>query len=181
MNGKLFQRTREHLRPKGTNEGPPTPTCRLEENPAPTFPGPSSATALGQESLIKTAATSPTEVGSNPVAPATLMEDANPDIPTSTEKTSKSLAKPRSEDEVIVVRGRDISFQPKSQVTRSGRQTQVPARFKDWEHFVEMTLISALLKWHLVMVPMASDWLSGLRSTCLLFTCCCCGWNDIIT
>ena len=55
MNGKLYQRTREHLRPKGTSEEPPAP--RTEDKSVPTFSQTTSKTVLGRESPIKQPAT----------------------------------------------------------------------------------------------------------------------------
>ena len=63
MNGKLYQRTREHLRPKGTSEEPPVP--RMEDKSVPTLPQTTSKTVLGQEPFIKRPATTPTRVDSN--------------------------------------------------------------------------------------------------------------------
>ena len=132
MNGKLYQRTREHLRPKNPEPVPvPKPTLRMEENSVPTLPQFTSEIPFGQESFIKQPVTTLTRVDGNPVAPTTLMEDPSPTITTSPGKTLGSPTELRPEDEVVVVRGGNISFQPKSQVTRSGRQTRVPAKFED--------------------------------------------------
>ena len=123
MNGKLYQRTREHLRPKSTTEEPPVP--RMEGKPVPTFPQTTPKTVFGQEPSIKQPATTPTGVDSNPVSPTIPMEVPNPGTPTLTGGTLGSPSKLRPEDSVIVVRGGSMSLQPKSQVTRSRRQTRV--------------------------------------------------------
>ena len=65
----------------------------------------------------------------NPVAPINPNEGSSPATPTIAEKASP--AKLRPEDEIIIVQGGSVSFQPRSQVTRSGRETRVPAKFKD--------------------------------------------------
>ena len=129
MNGKLYQRTREHLRPKGTSEEPPAP--KTEDKSVPTASQTTSKTVLGRESPIKQPATTLSRVGNKPVSPTIPVKVPNPATPTLTEKTLGSPPKLRPEDAVIVVRGGSMSLQPKSQVTRSGRQTRVPAKFKD--------------------------------------------------
>ena len=51
--------------------------------------------------------------------------------PTLAGETLGSPSKLRPEDEVIVVQAGSMLFQPRSQMTRSWRQTPVPAKFKD--------------------------------------------------
>jgi len=117
MNGKLYQGTREHLCPRGTNKEPPT------------LPQVTSEAAPDQKSPTKQPAPTPTEVNDNPVAPINPNEGSSPATPTISEKASP--AKLRPEDEIIIVQGGSVSFQPRSQVARSGCQTRVPAKFKD--------------------------------------------------
>lgn len=116
MNGKLYQRTREHLRTRGTDKEPPTlPQVTSEEAP-------------DQKSPTKQPAPTPTEVNGNPIAPINSNDSSSPATRT-VEKGSP--AKLRPEDEIIIVQGGSVSFQPRSQVTRSGRETRVPAKYKD--------------------------------------------------
>lgn len=119
MNGKVYQRTREHLQHRSTDKKLPTLSQVTSE------------AASGKELPTKQLATAPTEVDGNPVAPIIPNEDPGPATPTSAEKTQESPAKLRPADEIIVVRGGNISFEPRSQVTRSWQQTRVPAEFKD--------------------------------------------------
>jgi len=129
INDKLYQRTKEHLRPQSTSEEPPVPGT--EDKSAPTFSQTTSKAVFGQESFIKQPATTLTRVDSNPVTSSIPMEDPNPVAPTFSGKTLGSPSKLRPEDAVVVVQGGSMSLRPKSQVTRFGRQTRVPAKFKD--------------------------------------------------
>ena len=121
MNGKLYQRTREHLRPRGIDkEPPPLPQVAPEATSS-------------QELPFKQLATTPhnTTVNGNLVTPVAPNEGFSSATPTVAEKTQESPAKLRPEDEIVVVRGGNTIYQPKSQVTRSGHETRVPARLKD--------------------------------------------------
>lgn len=64
INDKLYQRTREHLRPKSTSKEPSVP--RTEDKSVPSSPRTTSKTAFGQESVIKQPATTLTRVDGNP-------------------------------------------------------------------------------------------------------------------
>ena len=108
MNGKLYQRTREHLRPRSTDKKPPTLSQFTSE------------AASGQKLPTKQLAAAPPEVDSNAMAPVIPNGDPGRATPTSVERTQESPAKLRPEDEIIVIQGGSISFQPRSQVTRSG-------------------------------------------------------------
>ena len=119
MNGKLYQRTMEHLCPRSTDKKPPT----LAQF--------TSKAASGEQLPTKQLASAPTELDDNALAPMIPNGDPGPATPTLVEKTQESPAKLSPEDENIVVRGGNILFQLRSQVTRSGRQTRVPAKFKD--------------------------------------------------
>lgn len=121
MNGKLNQKTREHLQPKGTREGPPVPT----------FSQTICETVFGQESFIKQSVTARTRVDSNPMTPTIPMDVRNLVTPTLAGQTLGSKSKLRPEEEVIVAQGGSMSFQPTRQMTRSWRQTPVLAKFKD--------------------------------------------------
>lgn len=136
MNGKLYQRTREHLRPNGR------PESGKDGKLLPTFPQVTSEMAFDQQTSNKQPATPPPKVDSNPVAHTIPMEDLNPVSPTLMRKTIGSPVKSRSEDEVIVVRGGNISFQPRSQVTRTGRQS--PNQIQGLTAFRS--------KWHLLII-----------------------------
>ena len=127
MNGKLYQRMREHLRPRSTDKKPPTLSQFTSE------------AASGQKLPTKQLAAAPPELDSNAMAPVIPNRDPGPATPTLVEKTQESPAKLRPEDEIIVVRGGNISLQPRSQVNRSGRETRVPAKFKDKNMLFEVT------------------------------------------
>ena len=119
---------------KGTSEEPSAPSTK--DKSVPTYSQTTSKTVHGRESPIKQPATTLSRVGSKPESPTIPVKVPNPATPTLTEKTLGSPPKLRPEDAVIVVRGGSMSLQPKSQVTRSGRQTRVPAKFRDWKHSV---------------------------------------------
>ena len=89
MNGKFYQRKREHLRPRSTDKKPPTLSQFTSE------------AASSQQLPTKQLASAPTEVNDNAVAP----KIPNGDPGTLVEKTQESPAKLRPEDEIIVVRG----------------------------------------------------------------------------
>ena len=102
---------------------------RTEDKSVPTFPQTTSKTVFGQESFIKQPATTLTKVDSNPVTFTIPIEVPNP-VTTSLVQALGRPSKLRPEDEVIVIRGRSMSLEPMSQLTRSGRQRRVPAKFK---------------------------------------------------
>ena len=129
INDKLYQRTREHLRPKSTGEEPSVPGT--EDKSAPTFSQTTSKAVFDQESFIKQPATTLTRADSKPVTSSIPMEDPTPVAPTLSGKTLGSPSKLRPDDAVVVVQGGSMSLRPRSQVTRSGQQTRVPAKFKD--------------------------------------------------
>ena len=118
MNGRLYQRTREHLRPvsrersqqDGSQDLAPT---RSYVPPTDCQPGKDKLPTQGvtdKDNLLPTLSSKPT-----------LQETS------STHSTQRDQA----EDQVIIVKGAKASFQPRSQVTRSGRATKVPAKFKE--------------------------------------------------
>ena len=77
----------------------------------------------------------------NPVTPASQpkaavitsspVKDPKPVDPVPLKKPSGNPPQPRPGTEVIVMKGGKLSYQPRSQVTKSGRMTQVPVTFKD--------------------------------------------------
>ena len=58
------------------------------------------------------------------------IKDSTPVDPVPLKKPSGNPLQQRSGTEVIILKGGKLSYQPKNQVTRSGRMTQVPVKFK---------------------------------------------------
>ena len=117
VNGKVYYRTREHLKPRSNNMSEEIVNTRREEHPR-----------------ITTAVTRiPTEIPPTSTAtPSTPRKTATP----TTQKTPPTTAKVRSPMKpppppIIVEKEGKATLQPKSQTTRSGRTTQVPAKFRD--------------------------------------------------
>lgn len=128
---------------------------RTEDKSAPTLLQTTSKTVFGRESSIKQPATALTRVDSNPVTPTFPMEVPNPVNPTLTGKTLGSPPQIRPEDVVFVVGGGSMSLQPKTQVTRSGQQTELPAKLKTENVLFEVNLSSA--PFHSVEVTFSKD------------------------
>ena len=118
IQGKIYQRTREHLRPRSKNETapsvssdlPPTHTVAPVYNPR-------------DQHVPKDGAITPP-----PLAEANLKDSTpTPDqLPPPKLPCSEKQANPEPADAVA-----KTCYQPKSQVTRTGRVTQIPTRFKD--------------------------------------------------
>ena len=106
INGKVYYRTREHLKPRSNNM-PKEVNEHLEPPIQPFTPMPST----------------PTDIPSvNPIKPSTPVRAET--------SISKPPVKAVTPVKPSVVKQTD-SYQPISFTTRSGRATQVPAKFKD--------------------------------------------------
>ena len=139
-NGTLFQRTREHLRPRGTNKG--QHTQRKECHSSTAFSHVLPKSVLDSPIPAGPPATALTNADSNPdpvnpdlQAEVTLItpspiKDSTPVDPVPLKKPSGNPLQQRSGTEVIILKGGKLSYQPKNQVTRSGLMTQVPVKFK---------------------------------------------------
>ena len=110
INGKVFYRTRGHLKPRSNNM-PREVNEHFELPIQPHTPIPSSSTDIPPVSTAK------------PSTPAKAQTPTSPPQPTTPVKF-KSPVKPNVETE-------KASYQPRSFTTRSGRTTQVPSKFKD--------------------------------------------------
>ena len=115
IQGKIYQRTREHLRPR----------CQSEKNPSTGSNTPSTGTVTPIDNSKD--AHVPNDKTTGP-----------PQLPDSTPTADHSLCfKPPSNEKQLdlqpagAVATSGTHYQPKSQVTRTGRVTQVPTRFKD--------------------------------------------------
>ena len=115
IQGKIYQRTREHLRPR----------CQSEKNPSTGSNTPS------------TGAVTPIDNSKDAHVPNDKTTGP-PQLPDSTPTADHSLCfKPPSNEKQLdlqpagAVATSGTHYQPKSQVTRTGRVTQVPTRFKD--------------------------------------------------
>ena len=140
-NDKLYKRTREHLRPRGTNKVQPTQIKECHSSPPfscvlpnsvldyPTATGPP-ATALSNADSDPNPITPASQPKVTVIAPSPV-KDPKPVDPVPLKKPSGNPPQTRPGTEVIVVKGGKLSYQPRSQVTRSGRKTQVPVKFKD--------------------------------------------------
>ena len=115
IQGKIYQRTREHLRPR----------CQSEKKPSTGSNTPSTGTVTPVDNSKD--AHVPNDKTTGP-----------PQLPDSTPTADHSLCfKPPSNEKQLdlqpagAVATSGTHYQPKSQVTRTGRITQVPTRFKD--------------------------------------------------
>jgi len=119
IQGKIYQRTREHLRPRSQGEitpsagntSPPVGAVASVLDPKDTHIAEDRATRLpsSAEGRSKDSTPTPEQSTSSPCSESQVDHQ-----PASTFEASERTC-----------------FQPKSQVTRTGRVTQVPARFKD--------------------------------------------------
>ena len=118
IQGKIYQRTREHLRPRSKNETAPSVSSDLP----PTHTVAPVCSPRDQHVPKDGAITPP------PLAEANLKDSTpTPDqLPPPKLPCSEKQANPEPADAVA-----KTCYQPKSQVTRRGRVTQIPTRFKD--------------------------------------------------
>ena len=118
IQGKIYQRTREHLRPRSKNETAPSVSSDLPptHTVAPVY-------SPRDQHVPKDGAITPP-----PLAEANLKDSTpTPDqLPPPKLPCSEKQANPEPADAVA-----KTCYQPKSQVTRTGRVTQIPTRFKD--------------------------------------------------
>ena len=118
IQGKIYQRTREHLRPRSKNETAPSVSSDLPptHTVAPVY-------SPRDQHVPKDGAITPP-----PLAEANLKDSTpTPDqLPPPKLPCSEKQANPEPADAVA-----KTCYQPKSQVTRTGRVTQIPPRFKD--------------------------------------------------
>ena len=118
IQGKTYQRTREHLRPRSKNETAPSVSSDLPptHTVAPVY-------SPRDQHVPKDGAITPP-----PLAEANLKDSTpTPDqLPPPKLPCSEKQANPEPVDAVA-----KTCYQPKSQVTRTGRVTQIPTRFKD--------------------------------------------------
>ena len=121
IQGKIYQRTREHLRQRSQSEIPPSAGSNT--------PPISTVTPVAD---FKDAHI-PNDKATRPPP----LSEASPQDSTPTPDQSLSSKLPCSERQVdlepagAVVTSGGTRYQPKSQVTRTGRITQVPTKFKD--------------------------------------------------
>ncbi|KAJ7394742.1 hypothetical protein OS493_000572 [Desmophyllum pertusum] len=121
MNDKLYQRTREHLRPRSINKDPPMKEHDSILDRITYATDTHAAQPHGSHHSVEREVTTP------------IPPDKAP-TPTEAVPTTEGGASPvrhGPDSEVIVVEKGKASFQPRSQLTRSGRMTQVPSKFKD--------------------------------------------------
>ena len=118
IQGKIYQRTREHLRPRSQSEITPS-----AGNISPPVGAVASVLDPKDTHITNDSATRPPSLA-----------EGNDSTPTAEQSPSNP---PRSEDQVDLQPASTFAasertcFQPKSQVTRTGHVTQVPALFKD--------------------------------------------------
>lgn len=133
IRGKIYQRTREHLRPRSKSDT--TPTAVSDPMPVPLDLLP--ASPVPPDSLPKDpvppdllpaphVATPPTPVKTNPISSTPA-----PPSPVLTQQPYNPAAQPSPPSHVVVVKEGKVSYQPKSQITRAGRITQVPTKFTE--------------------------------------------------
>ena len=119
MNDKLYRRTRQHIRPRGDSTDHVTKPRPLVQN-CPTPEEQESDYDVKEET-----------VPWNDKDVESPEGDQNPcdhEVPAGASTADQDNP---AEQGTIVVKARKTSFQPRSQVTRSGRVTKVPAKFKD--------------------------------------------------
>ena len=121
IQGKIYQRTREHLRPRGqVRTTPPANSTSPPASAVPSVHDPKD-----------------TRITNDMTAKAPLLADDIPKDSTPTPEQLPSSKLPCSERQVgpepatRFAVGERSCYQPKSQVTRTGRVTQVPVKFKD--------------------------------------------------
>ena len=116
IQGKIYQRTREHLRPRSQSEITPS-----DGNTSPPVGAVASVLDPKDTHITNDSATRPPSLA-----------EGNDSTPTPEQSPSNP---PCSENQVDLQPASTFAartcFQPKSQVTRTGRVIQVPARFKD--------------------------------------------------
>ena len=110
LNGKVYYRTREHLKPRSNNM-PKEVNEHLEPPIQPFTPMPSTPTDIPSVSLAKPSMPVRTEISVIQPKAATPVKAMSPVKPSVVKQTE--------------------SYQPRSFTTRSRRTTQVPAKFKD--------------------------------------------------
>ena len=110
INGKVFYRTREHLKPR-SNSMPREVNEHFEPPIQPFNPTPSTPTDIPSVSPAKQSTPVRTETSVVQPKAATPVKALSPAKPSVVKQTE--------------------SYQPRSFTTRSGRTTQVPAKFKD--------------------------------------------------
>lgn len=121
IQGKIYQRTREHLRPRGQVRTTP---------PANSTSPPASAVSSVHDPKD-------TRIANDMAAKAPPLADDIPKDSTPTPEQPSSSKLPCSERQIgpepatTFAVGEGTCYQPKSQVTRTGRVTQVPVKFKD--------------------------------------------------
>ena len=120
IRGKIYYRTREYLRPRNAMD-----TEIIRERQTDIMPPPA-------EIMYNNAEAKPV----TPPLPTSTEDQQKPQVitttrPQPTPKKATSPMKDKASSEIIVVKGEKVTYQPKSQTTRSGRVTQVPAKFKD--------------------------------------------------
>ena len=117
---KVYQRTREHLRPRSQNEITPSAgNTSLPVGAVASVHNPKD-THITNDKAIRL-----------PLLPEGRPKDSTPTPEQSTSKLPCSKKQVDLQPASTFAAGEKTCFQPKSQVTRTGRVTQVPARFKD--------------------------------------------------
>lgn len=121
IQGKIYQRTREHLRPRSHSEISPSAGSNT--------PPISTVTPVDDSKDAHI----PNDKATRPL----LLSEASPQDSTPTPDLPLSLKLPCSERQInlepagVVVTSEGTRYQTKSQVTRTGHITQVPTKFKD--------------------------------------------------
>ena len=119
MNDKLYRLTRQHIRPRGdstdhvTKPRPLVQNCPTPEKQESDYDV-KEETVPGNDKDVESPEGDQNSCDNEVPAGASTADQDNP-----------------AEQGTIVVKARKTSFQPRRQVTRSGRVTKVPAKFKD--------------------------------------------------
>lgn len=130
IRGKVYQRKREHLKPRSINQV----ATLADSDPLPMTPMAPTPNPLNTPAPAASVTKTPTPVKPNPIPnTSTTPSPASPGHP-------RSPMRPSPQSQVVVVKKGKVSYQPKSQTTRTGLVTQVPNKFKDWMYPVQYEL-----------------------------------------
>ena len=124
IDGKVYQRTREHLKPRGEKVSVPQ---QMESYiiPKPSIASDSTPSPVGMQHLLFSTILKTDHNVVTDTMPSTSDSEDHPRLP-------PSSPPPHNPESHIIVKEKKLPiYQPKVQITRAGRVTKIPDKFRD--------------------------------------------------